>query len=309
MTPRIASTTRILNREYDLPLSTTPPPPTTQAHKQTRRLSQPTPSTLTNHFTHHAHHGRYSPSSRQSDVSRLLDPAYAPSSPASSTRSTTCTPKAAYVDHHGDLHDPDYRHFPPMTRPTRRKIARPRWETSYAYPYPYAHQEMDQEMEDEEDLEAYQDQDASFAYSGRPRGWTTSTNASSSSTYHPYYHAFPPSPPPLTSTFTYSPPTSLGSDDMVLEEDADSPFVCETEGEEKKAKERERWCPVSKYASRRKKEDDRAPSPVDPAIEEKQDEHRGPRASPSLTAELEQWTYVTLTFTNYSADDPELAPS
>jgi hypothetical protein len=101
-----ASTTRMLNREYDSPLSTTPPPSSTtaQAHKQTRHLSQPTPSTLTNHFTHHhTHHSCYSPSSRQSDVSCLLDPAHPPSSPASSTRSTTRTPKATYINFVRDL--------------------------------------------------------------------------------------------------------------------------------------------------------------------------------------------------------------
>ena len=43
---------------------------------------------------------------RTHDLERLLDPTYLPSS--SSTRSHT----AAYVDAAGEIHDPDYRHFP-----------------------------------------------------------------------------------------------------------------------------------------------------------------------------------------------------
>ena len=83
----------------------------------------------------------YSPSSRAADISRLLDPAYASgsSSSSSSTRTrgsvwaspayrATLPPETkhvhaqtrAYVDHRGDLHDPDYRDFPVLPTPTRR---------------------------------------------------------------------------------------------------------------------------------------------------------------------------------------------
>ncbi|KAI0053984.1 hypothetical protein FA95DRAFT_1600491 [Auriscalpium vulgare] len=59
---------------------------------------------------------RYSQHSKAADVSRLLDPSYLSSSASSS-------PTSVYVDHHGDLHDPDYRDFPAVT--THR---RPAWE-------------------------------------------------------------------------------------------------------------------------------------------------------------------------------------
>lgn len=46
-----------------------------------------------------------------SDVARLLDPSYLPSSAAKTRRSASVS---AYVDNAGDMHDPDYRHFPLM---------------------------------------------------------------------------------------------------------------------------------------------------------------------------------------------------
>lgn len=93
------------------------------------------------HFSNmYHHHTKHSPSSRAADISRLLDPAYSPSN-------TTPT-KAAYVDHHGDLHDPDFRHFPSASSssrnsPTKRRaasthsashaFARPQWELGTLY--------------------------------------------------------------------------------------------------------------------------------------------------------------------------------
>ncbi|RDB22136.1 hypothetical protein Hypma_010758 [Hypsizygus marmoreus] len=68
---------------------------------------------------------------RAADISRLLDPSYSSSSYASSS---------AYVDRDGDLHDPDFRHFPiphPSGSTNRRHsphayaygmATRPRWE-------------------------------------------------------------------------------------------------------------------------------------------------------------------------------------
>ncbi|KAF8171669.1 hypothetical protein BJ912DRAFT_995380 [Pholiota molesta] len=44
------------------------------------------------------------------DVSRLLDPSYLPSSTAAKTARSASV--SVYVDPAGDLHDPDYRHFP-----------------------------------------------------------------------------------------------------------------------------------------------------------------------------------------------------
>ncbi|KAI0062339.1 hypothetical protein BV25DRAFT_1916243 [Artomyces pyxidatus] len=59
---------------------------------------------------------RYSQHSKAADVSRLLDPTYLSSS-------TSSSPTSVYVDHHGDLHDPDYRDFPAIVAPRR-----PMWE-------------------------------------------------------------------------------------------------------------------------------------------------------------------------------------
>lgn len=74
---------------------------------------------------HHSCNSQYHPNTRQADISRLLDPAYASSS-ASSSSSTrgVIQPTRAYVDHRGDLHDPDYRDFPVL--PTRHKMNLPR---------------------------------------------------------------------------------------------------------------------------------------------------------------------------------------
>lgn len=83
-----------------------------------QRSHSPIPhiSTLLPHHSHHLHHDRqYSPNSRQADISRLLDPAYASTSTAPGT---TCS--RAYVDHRGDLHDPDYRDFPVL--PAKRRV-------------------------------------------------------------------------------------------------------------------------------------------------------------------------------------------
>ncbi|KAG6868800.1 hypothetical protein C0993_010096 [Termitomyces sp. T159_Od127] len=67
---------------------------------------------------------RHSPASKAQDISRLLDPAYS---------SAAFAPNSAYVDRHGELHDPDYRHFP-VAQPRRRASnitvsTRPRWES------------------------------------------------------------------------------------------------------------------------------------------------------------------------------------
>ncbi|THH20895.1 hypothetical protein EW146_g540 [Bondarzewia mesenterica] len=76
------------------------------------------------HSHHSSHPGKYSPSSRAADISRLLDPTY-------SSSSTSSSPTSVYVDHHGDLHDPDFRDFPvvhPRDLATRR---RPAWERGF----------------------------------------------------------------------------------------------------------------------------------------------------------------------------------
>jgi len=80
---------------YDFPIPSTSAPPS-PPHKS-RRLS---------------HH------SRHAELTRMLDPAYAPPS------SSSTSPVDAYLDHHGDLHDPDYIHFPAV----RVRVPHPRWD-------------------------------------------------------------------------------------------------------------------------------------------------------------------------------------
>jgi hypothetical protein len=85
-----------------------------------------------------ASHRPYSPSTRASDIARLLDPAYA--SPSHQTASRALGSRSAirevYVDHHGDLHDPDFRDFPTFGHPKSR------WEQAYS-------DESDDEEEEE----------------------------------------------------------------------------------------------------------------------------------------------------------------
>lgn len=75
----------------------------------------------------------YHPNTRQADISRLLDPAYASSSSAS-THSSSGNVRAytrAYVDHSGEMHDPDYRDFPVLpTRLHTKQLSSPRRSSS-----------------------------------------------------------------------------------------------------------------------------------------------------------------------------------
>ena len=64
------------------------------------------------------------------DLSRLLDPSYC----STSTSKGYVSPEA-YVDPYGDLHDPDYRHFPNLSFPSsstssakRQNSPRPHWD-------------------------------------------------------------------------------------------------------------------------------------------------------------------------------------
>lgn len=74
------------------------------------RVSHPTSPAPRRHFSH-----RRQP--RVADISRILDPSYLSSS-------TSSSPASAYTDTEGNLHDPDYRHFPAVAAPRR-----PAWES------------------------------------------------------------------------------------------------------------------------------------------------------------------------------------
>jgi len=74
----------------------------------------PIASSTTNQKRNLAHRQQ----AKAADVSRLLDPSYLSSSASSS-------PTSVYADTDGNLHDPDYRHFPVVASPLPR---RPAWE-------------------------------------------------------------------------------------------------------------------------------------------------------------------------------------
>jgi len=110
------------------------------------------------------HLSKYSPSTRAADISRILDPSYSSSS-SSSPQQYSAT---VYVDHHGDLHDPDYRDFPPL-HPKRATASRspssssyspyatrPSWE--FAEPYsPFDQRSFSDEGDQDEEEDAFYD--------------------------------------------------------------------------------------------------------------------------------------------------------
>ena len=124
--PRISSTTITKQEEYsyDFPMPTNslavPALPTRKpSHVLHRRRS---PSPTRHHIPHFPSHSpKYSPSTRAAEVSRLLDPTYSSIHPQGSGSSSSNSPLSVFVDHYGDLHDPDYRHFPVVA-------TRPKWE-------------------------------------------------------------------------------------------------------------------------------------------------------------------------------------
>lgn len=107
--------------------------------------------------------------SRATDISRILDPSYSSSSASS----------YAYVDRNGDLHDPDYRHFPiahPPKRHTSHTMSRPRWE-----------------LIDEDALDIEEDQYDIGEYpihgrNKRPTSFSSSSRLSPTYSYHPQPH-------------------------------------------------------------------------------------------------------------------------
>ncbi len=74
-------------------------------------------------------------SAKRAEASRLLDPSYYSTTHNSQPR--------VYIDRKGNMHDPDYRHFPVLSSspasssssnsPISRRTARPQWETGYTY--------------------------------------------------------------------------------------------------------------------------------------------------------------------------------
>ena len=218
-------------------------------HRQ--HSSKPHLTALMPLHTHHHSSSRspYQPNTRQADISRLLDPAYASSS-AASAHTTSANVRActrAYVDHTGEMHDPDYRDFPVLpprhqqknlntprralstqsriasststnSRPDRYKtyplVVRPEWERGWAT-------EVEDLDEDEEERSSYEGAVRSpFASSSSSERTPSSRRAS----LPPSVYAYTPS------TYYFSEPASTTSSpvDSLEEEDGyereQSPF-------------------------------------------------------------------------------------
>ncbi|KAH9843106.1 uncharacterized protein C8Q71DRAFT_853604 [Rhodofomes roseus] len=253
--------------------ATSSPPPS--PHRQARhvhhspRSHSPIPHIATILPTHHS--SMYAPATRAADISRLLDPAYA--SGSSSSSASTASPThhkhgqtRAYVDRHGDLHDPDYRDFPvlPATRTTsasrRRRtshgarsrstsrhgdrhystaysIARPEWERDWST-------EAGEEDEDvfDDDTES-QSHYSPFASHAVPRRSATVHSTPAYRSYVPVpYSDYTSGPQPLSS----SPVDSLDDHSPSMLQDSplyDSPFLAddlEGESEERRQKKSRR---------------------------------------------------------------------
>lgn len=134
-----------------------------------RLIRKRSPSPAPRHVSHHFARP-YSPSSREADIARLLDPAYASPAPYSPLgKSPRMAVKEVYVDHHGDLHDPDFRDFPPFSHPSRR----PHWERAYA----------DEEDSDDEEPQVEQRRPS---FEPQPRRPSSSTTYRPPPVYYPY---------------------------------------------------------------------------------------------------------------------------
>jgi len=141
------------------------------------------------------------------DISRLLDPSY------SSTQQTRSV--SVYVDGHGDLHDPDYRHFPAIVPPrSAKRQSAGAYYSSTSYPLWDEHAVDDEEMDEDNGLYNHYSPIRHSPSSRRSSLTTVPRNnfaASSSRTSSPpsYYYA-------TYSTYSdISPPTSYDSDDIL----------------------------------------------------------------------------------------------
>ncbi|KIJ68902.1 hypothetical protein HYDPIDRAFT_23777 [Hydnomerulius pinastri MD-312] len=159
--------------------SSSPPSPPAQRHRLRRKRS-PSPSSRhvsqpysANPFSSNYMSSRpYSPSTREADVARLLDPAYASPNAHSAHKSSKTAVREVYVDNHGDLHDPDFRHFPTFGH-THTQSQRPRWEQGYG----------DEDDSDDEEYEVEQKRSSFEAQRRRP---SSSMAYYTAPAYYPY---------------------------------------------------------------------------------------------------------------------------
>ncbi|KAI0823596.1 hypothetical protein BC628DRAFT_1411601 [Trametes gibbosa] len=307
--------------DYPLPSSSSSNPPSPIRKHVHRRSQSPLPHLATllpasSGHHHHHHHHQYSPSTRAADISRLLDPAYASSSSSSTVSATTPSPHTqtrAYVDHNGDLHDPDYRDFP-VLRPTTRSSShagktrrtstgsanavrsrshdryslgvqptRPGWERDWGA------EAYDSDVEDVDDDTESQSHFSPFASQHASSRKNTSHNTFSFANYQPPSYYFTDALP------TSSPVGSLEEEHSNALGLRDSPFD-EDEVEEIAEESRPRSSCLIRKSSRPKKgppKDEKADatsqtlSPFDDA-----DEHA---VTPTCTHILrQQWEVITL---------------
>lgn len=92
--------------------------PTFEYEAPLRSPSSSSPTSKRYHANGSTQYGKYSPSSRPSDIPRILDSSY--------SSSTSSSPTSFSIDQQGALHDPDYRDFPAIVAPSTRR--RPAWE-------------------------------------------------------------------------------------------------------------------------------------------------------------------------------------
>lgn len=157
--------------------SSSPSSPPPLRHRLRRNRS---PSPASRHMSHLYSHNYfapssrpYSPSSREADIARLLDPAYAsPAAHSPLTKSPKMAPKEVYVDHHGDLHDPDFRDFPPLGH-SHMHSRQPRWEQGYG-------------DDDDSDDEECQIEQKRPSFDCQPRRPSSSFTYNSPPVYYPY---------------------------------------------------------------------------------------------------------------------------
>jgi len=167
-------------------------------------------------------HGHYSPSTKSADINRLLDPSYVSSmrptpSPASSSSSSSYayTQPKVYVDHRGDLHDPDYRHFPAMPQHNdhsrRRRKQQNRSSSDWGFQYRSEEDDEDSEPEDETEMN-WQGRPSHTSATSPRRGASQRRSLSPShhATYFPY-SSTNTSPSSYTSTPLSTSPESVSS--------------------------------------------------------------------------------------------------
>ncbi|KZT70101.1 hypothetical protein DAEQUDRAFT_224066 [Daedalea quercina L-15889] len=314
--------------------SSPPPSPRRHAHHlqhHSHRSHSPIPH-ITTILPTHNHSSMYAPSTRAADISRLLDPAYASGSSSSSASTTSPThhklgQTRAYVDRHGDLHDPDYRDFPVLpatgrtTSASRRRRtshdARPRSTSRHAdRRYSTAYSLARPEWERDWTTEAGEDDDEDSQSHYSPFASHAATRRSStvhSSAYRPYVpvpysdytsESQPFSSSPVDSLDDYSP--SMQHESPLYE----SPFLggdLEDESEERQKKKSRRASGSSVILGRRgsKKIGSQAKEiSVDSSSEKSDNEHAaeqfsldGARADevPSCSDALrQQWARIAL---------------